>query len=57
MSESEILYVKRRPNPTEANYVFADRFGQKRIPNPDTSRLNRGKDEFAEANEFSCVWS
>lgn len=53
-SENEMLYVKRKPSPTEGYYVFVDRFGQQRVPNPDTSRMNRGKDEFMEANEFSC---
>lgn len=51
VSEDEILYVKRKPSPTEGYYVYTDRFGQQRIPNPD---VLKPEDQFMEAREFSC---
>lgn len=50
VSEDEMLYVKRKPSPERGNYVFTDRFGSQRIPDPDSPDR---KDIFLEAHEFS----
>lgn len=50
VSEDEMLYVKRKPSPEQGNYVFTDRFGSQRIPDPESSKR---KDVFLEAHEFS----
>ncbi|WP_286151036.1 WG repeat-containing protein [Bacteroides acidifaciens] len=49
--EDDMLYVKAKPSPSSHNFVFTDRFGRQRIPNPD---LSKPSDEFMEAHEFSC---
>lgn len=46
-----MLYVKAKPSPGSRNFVYVDRFGRQKLPDPDTST---SKDEFMEAHEFSC---
>jgi hypothetical protein len=49
--EEDILYVKPKPSSDSRNFVYVNRFGRQRIPNPD---LSKPSDEFMEAHEFSC---
>lgn len=50
VSEDEMLYAKRKPSPDRGHFVYVDRFGSQRIPDPNTPKKNEG---FAEAHEFS----
>lgn len=51
VSEEDMLYVKAKPSPSSNNFVYVNRFGSQRIPDPDKSKP---EDEFVEAHEFSC---